>query len=93
MSKLKYFRRAIRVFVETVIFIYCKIVYRVKIVGRENVPKKGALIFCGNHRSYLDPPLMVVTAGRRNIHFIAKQELRKGAFIFLGKRFKRYSIT
>ena len=57
-------------------FLYCKIVYRVKVVGKENIPSSGALIFCGNHRSLLDPPLIVVTT-KRQIHFIAKDELRK----------------
>ena len=65
-----------REIIKFVIFIYCKIVYRVKIVGKENIPSTGAIIFCGNHRSLLDPPLIVVT-NKRNIHFIAKDELRK----------------
>ena len=57
------------------IFWYCKIVYRIKIVGKENVPKEGALLFCGNHRTYLDPPLITVTAGRK-MSFMAKEELK-----------------
>ena len=40
--------------------------------------------FCGNHRTYLDPPLIVVTAGR-DMRFMAKEELRKNPlFAFLG---------
>lgn len=58
------------------IFLYCKIVYRMKIIGKENISDTGALIFCGNHRSLLDPPLIVVST-KRNVHFIAKDELRK----------------
>ena len=77
-------KKIARVIVRTAIFIYCKIVYRAKIVGKENIPKEGALIFCGNHRNYLDPPLIVVTAGR-HVHFIAKEELRKVKLLaFLG---------
>ena len=77
-----------RTIVRTVIFIYCKIVYRVKIVGTQNVPKEGALLFCGNHRTYLDPPLIVVTAGR-HMRFMAKEELRKNPlFAFLGVLFE-----
>lgn len=80
-------KKIMRAIVRTAIFIYCKIVYRVKIEGKENVPKDGALIFCGNHRNYLDPPLMVATAGR-HVHFLAKEELRKVKFLaFLGKVF------
>ena len=40
------------------------------------MPKTGPIIFCGNHRSYADPPLMVVTA-KRDMKFLAKEELYK----------------
>lgn len=73
-----------RVIVRSAILAYCKIVYRLKIVGKENVPKEGALLFCGNHRTYLDPPVIVVTSGR-HMRFMAKEELRKNPFFaFLG---------
>lgn len=68
-----------RVIVRGAILGYCKIVYRLKVVGKENVPKEGAVIFCGNHRTYLDPPVIVVTAGR-HMRFMAKEELRKNPF-------------
>ena len=89
MNKLKRFFVEIgRIFIRTVIFVYCKIVYRIKIYGKENVPKEGALVFCGNHRTYLDPPLIVVTAGR-HMRFMAKEELGKNPlFAFLGVLFE-----
>lgn len=69
------------------IYIWCKLYYRVEIKGLENIPKTGALIFCGNHRSYLDPPLMVATA-KRDMKFLAKQELYGNKFLaFLGSVF------
>lgn len=61
-------------------FWYCKIVYRIQIIGKENVPKEGALLFCGNHRTYLDPPLITVTAGRK-MSFMAKEELKEQALM------------
>ncbi|MFI5370699.1 MAG: lysophospholipid acyltransferase family protein [Candidatus Eisenbacteria bacterium] len=42
--------------------------------GRERVPRDGALIIASNHISYADPP-MVGAATRRQLHFLAKQEL------------------
>lgn len=89
MEHIKEFLKKIgRVIVRACIFAYCKIVYRVKVIGKENVPKEGALIFCGNHRTYLDPPLIVVTAGR-HMRFMAKEELRKNPlFAFLGVVFE-----
>ena len=70
--------------VKGAIYIYCKVVYRVKVVGKENIPKKGPIIICGNHRSFLDPPLIEVTCGRYT-RFLAKEELTKNKFLaFLG---------
>ena len=58
--------------------------YKPTIIGKENIPKEGPVIYCGNHRSYLDPPLIVVTAGR-HVRFMAKEELTKNKFLkFLG---------
>ena len=79
-------KQIIRVIVRTAIRIYFVVVYRVKVVGTENIPKdkKEPLIYCGNHRTYNDPPLIVVTA-KRHVRFLAKEELRKNPlFAFLG---------
>ena len=60
----EFFKKIGRGIVKGAIYIYCKVVYRVKVVGKENIPKKGPIIICGNHRSFLDPPLIEVTCGR-----------------------------
>ena len=72
----KKIKEIIKWIVRGAIYIWCKIYYRAEINGLENIPKEGALIFCGNHRSYLDPPLMLVTA-KRDMKFLAKEELYK----------------
>lgn len=73
-----------RVIVSFLIRTYCKIVYRVKVIGKDNIPKEGTLLFCGNHKTYLDPPLIIVTSGRY-MRMLAKEELRKNPlFAFLG---------
>ncbi len=80
----EFIKKVIRVIVRTVIRIYFAIVYRAEVIGTENIPKEGPLIYCGNHRSYADPPLIVVTA-KRHVRFLAKEELRKNPlFAFLG---------
>lgn len=77
-------KKIIKKIVEGALFLYCKIVHRVKIEGTENIPIEGAVIFCGNHRSFLDPPLMKVTC-KRETHFLAKESLYKNPFLaFLG---------
>lgn len=42
--------------------------------GRENVPPEGGLIVAPNHISFWDPPL-VGAAAKRELHFLAKEEL------------------
>ena len=82
----KIFKQIGRVIVRTAIRLYFIVVYRVKVLGTENIPKdkKEPLIYCGNHRTYADPPLIVVTA-KRHVRFLAKEELRKNPFFaFLG---------
>ena len=86
------FKKIVKVIVKNAILLYCKIVHRVKIEGIENIPKEGALIFCGNHRTFLDPPLIVVTA-KREVHFLAKEELYKNPFLaFLGWAFDAIKV-
>ena len=76
-----------RAIVKNVIRIYCKIVYRYEVVGKENIPKNGQVIICANHKSFLDPPLMMITTGRYT-RFLAKEELTKNKFLaILGKVF------
>ena len=83
---MKFLKQIGRVIVRTAIRLYFAVVYRVKVEGTENIPKdkSKSLIYCGNHRTYADPPLIVVTA-KRHVRFLAKEELRKNPFFaFLG---------
>ena len=93
MKKIKkIFKIIVRWIVRGAIYIWCKIYYRAKIIGLENIPKKGPVIFCGNHRTYLDPPLMVCTA-KRNMRFLAKDELAQNPFFnFLGWAFEAIHV-
>ena len=43
-------------------------------IGREHVPRSGGVIFCSNHRSFLDP-FVIATVARRPMYYVAKQEL------------------
>lgn len=51
-----------------------KVLYGWEVRGREHVPRKGGLIVAPNHISFWDPPL-VGAAARRELHFLAKEEL------------------
>lgn len=51
--------------------------YRPIVVGLENIPKKGPVIFAGNHRSKLDPVLIGATSPR-SIHWGALLRMFQG---------------
>ena len=38
--------------------IVSAIIFRVKIIGAENIPQTGGFILASNHISYYDPPLV-----------------------------------
>ena len=48
--------------------------YRVEIIGFDNIPKEGTFVFCANHASYLDP-VFLAGAYKKPIRFMAKKEL------------------
>jgi 1-acyl-sn-glycerol-3-phosphate acyltransferase len=50
------------------------IVFRVRVRGREHIPRSGGFILASNHISYYDPPL-VGSFQRRELYFMAKKEL------------------
>lgn len=53
-----------------------KIFYRPQIIGKENIPNDGALIFAGNHKHAFDP-LLVIMSTKRIVHYMAKNEVFK----------------
>lgn len=54
--------------------VFFRIFYRVKIVGRENIPVDGGVLLCSNHIHILDPPLVGCFL-KRKTRFMAKAEL------------------
>ena len=65
-----------RAFVLFVVLPVSKLMYNIKIEGKENVPKSSRIIYAGNHVSYLDPP-MISLATWKCVAYMAKQELFK----------------
>lgn len=64
-------------FYKTVVFILSGIIrllFRMKINGRENMPKDGACFVCCNHLSNWDPVFLAI-AVKRPVHFMAKKEI------------------
>ncbi len=60
-----------------VIRVLFNLFYKPTYIGRENIPPSGSFVLAGNHTSYLDP-LLLMSASKRTIHFLAKDSLVKG---------------
>jgi len=85
-------REIIRRILKFILNIFVHIVYRVKIVGKENIPSEGAAILCENHVHGLDVVVIVLTA-KREINGLAKKELfRIGILRWLAKTFGIYAV-
>lgn len=52
-------------------------IYKPSIVGKRNIPENGRIILAGNHTNYFDC-LLVASATKRCVHYLAKDELMKG---------------
>ena len=61
-------------FVWTVVNPITHFMYKLKVKGKNNIPKKGNYIFAPNHVSEMDPPF-VASAVNKHIAFMAKKEL------------------
>lgn len=51
---------------------------QVEIVGIENIPPTGGVLFAGNHPNSLIDPILIITSCGRKVHFAAKDALFKG---------------
>ena len=63
--------------VRPIIIILIKIFYPPQVLGLDNIPKEGRILLAGNHTKWLDP-IMMVSIVKRQIHFLAKEELFHG---------------
>ena len=74
-SQFNWFRAMWQFIVCKVLYmIRLKLVYRIEVHGRENIPKDNKYIVCPNHLSTLDPP-MIAGIMPRSVAFMAKKEL------------------
>ena len=64
--------------IRPVVKIFTNIFLHPTYIGLPNIPKEGPIVLAGNHTSILDP-LLLVSSTKRSIHFLAKDELWKGA--------------
>ncbi len=63
--------------VRPIISFLFKMIYRPKIIGKENIPTEGRIVLAGNHTNNFDP-VLIISSTKRCVHFLAKDELYKG---------------
>ncbi|MDG1041105.1 MAG: lysophospholipid acyltransferase family protein [Polaribacter sp.] len=64
----------IRSYIKLGLFFYTK---KIKVVGKKNIPKKGAVLFAVNHPNGLLDPLLVTTTATRNTHYLVRAAVFK----------------
>ena len=70
--------------IKTILKIPFLLWYNPKIIGKSNIPKKGSLIICANHKHVMDQcPILIST--RRMVHYMAKKEYFDGKFAWFFK--------
>ncbi len=54
-----------------------KFYFRPKVIGKENIPKNGSFLLCGNHKNVHDQCSIMIST-KRVIHYMAKKEYFDG---------------
>lgn len=65
--------------VKAIVNILFRIIYRIEVIGKENIVKEGKLIVCSNHTHNFDPVILAMIYPRQ-LSFMAKKELFKNKF-------------
>ncbi|APZ46593.1 acyltransferase [Polaribacter reichenbachii] len=74
----KIWYQSVKVFLKISLNFYAK---EIKISGKENIPKKGAVLFAINHPNALMDPLFVTTFNPRENHFLVRADVFKKPLI------------
>ena len=61
-------------FAKSLVNLALKPVYRIEVIGKENIPSEGGVLLCANHINNMDPLAVGITSVRP-VHFMAKDEL------------------
>ena len=73
-------KRALYLVGQILLWWYFHLVFRMKVVGAENVPKEGPVLLCSNHLAKRDPVLLGLSQSRQ-VFYMAKEELFQNKFL------------
>ena len=71
----------LKTIINTVLRLVIILLFRIKIVGKENVPKEGGYILCSNHVSNWDPQALIMFTPRK-VCFMTKKEIFKFKIVY-----------
>lgn len=66
--------RTIYMIIRAIVLVLYKLIFWIRLEGKENLPEGDGMLFCSNHLSNLDPPTVAVMVPRK-LRFLAKEEL------------------
>lgn len=69
---------SIKIYVKLGLFFTLK---KIKVVGKENIPNKGAVIFIGNHQNALIDALLIPITNGRKTYFLARANAFKNKLV------------
>ena len=75
-------------FLRLLLWLLTHTVYRIKVVGRDNIPEKGGALFVANHMSFVDA-LLLIASTDRPIRFIMFKDIYDHALIKPGAKIMR----
>jgi 1-acyl-sn-glycerol-3-phosphate acyltransferase len=67
-----------RIFLKLGLFFYYK---KITVIGKKNIPKKGAVLFIANHQNALIDAILIPTTTKRKIHFLTRASAFNGKLI------------
>lgn len=74
----KIWYQTVKIFLRVSLNFFAK---EIKISGKENIPRKGAILFAVNHPNALLDPLFVTTFNPRDNHFLVRADVFKNPLI------------
>ena len=88
-------KRIVGAIIRGLSFAAAKIIYRVEVIGLDNIPDDTGAIVCGNHVHALDAPALLATIrNKKTICFMTKAELFKNPFFrFIGSFYNVFPVT
>ena len=78
--------RAVFRFMQYMFQIYFRLLFRIQVEGRENIPRRGKLLLAANHISAYDP-FVIGSLVPRALYFLAKKELFQNPLLAAVMRF------